>query len=176
MLKKVLRYKHVIGVGASLILGIIFTMAGFGKLLSPAETAGHFFDPFSPYPGIFTIDVVRLILYWLPRVEIIVGLLLIAGVASKITAAFSTVLIAGFVYSNSYLLTHGLGLQPCGCMGFDEYLLQAELTVRTSLYIDIGMMVLVVLILLYYPGGFARFSPWYVKKRRVGSEADEEGS
>jgi len=118
----------------------------------------------------------RLVVIWLPRIELIVGLLLIIGVAARLVAAFSTLLIIGFIYSNSWLLAHGLGLEPCDCFGFNEALMQVELTVRSSLYIDAGMLALVLLILFYYPGKFIQFHPWYFKSKIADSPTDKEVS
>ena len=166
---KLTRYQAPIAIGASLILGLIFGTAGVSKLLNPADTFKIFLDPFNPFPGLFTPEIARLVIIWLPRIEIVVGLLLITGVAARLVAAFSSLLIAGFIYSNSWLLANGLGLEPCDCLGRENALVQGEITVRNSLYIDFGMLVLVLLILCYYPGKFVQFRPRFLKSKTADS-------
>ena len=168
------RYKYPLAVGASLVLGLILGTAGLSKALNPAETFKIFMDPFNPFPGLFTPEMARMVIIWLPRIEIVVALLLIIGVAARLVAAFSSVLIAGFIYCNSWLLVHGLGLEPCDCLSLDAVLAQGEITIRSSLYIDIGMLALVLIILFYYPGRFVRIRPWYLKSRTVDNRTQEE--
>ena len=59
-------------------------------------------------------------------------------------------------------------------MGLDAVLEQGELTVRSSLYVDIGMLALVLIILFYYPGKFVRIRPWYLKSRTADNRTQGE--
>jgi len=148
-------------------LGLVFVAAGLGKLLQPAEAFKIFF---SSYPA-YLLDFLRpaffkAIFVWLPRIELIVGLLLIMGIAAKLMAAFSSVLIAGFIANNSWLLSQGLGYDPCsGCFGMLERITQARLSTVGALYLDIGMLVLVLIILFCYPGNFLTTRPQFFRKR-----------
>ena len=171
-----MRYKYWLGVGASLILGLIFGAAGLSKLLHPAEAFKIFFNPFSPFPSLFTPDMARMVVIWLPRIELIIGLLLISGVATKLVATFSSVLIIGFIAANSWLISHGLGFEPCDCFGGEEIIAQAELTVRGSLYMDIGMLALVLATLFGYPGKFLLTRPWYLRAKVVDDSMSKEVS
>ncbi len=89
---RVNQYKYPLAVGASLILGLILGTAGLSKVLNPAETFKIFLDPFNPFPGLFTPEIARMVIIWLPRIELVVGLLLITGVAARLVAAFSSLL------------------------------------------------------------------------------------
>ncbi len=144
-----MRSKYWIGVGASLILGLIFTTAGLGKLIHQADT----FQPFL-FPDYLAPALSRVVFIWLPYLELIVGLLLIIGIATKLVTTFATVLIAGFIANNVWLLTQGLGDKPCGCFGVAERMAQARLSVLGSLYIDIIMLALVLIILVYQQSNF----------------------
>jgi uncharacterized membrane protein YphA (DoxX/SURF4 family) len=155
-----------VGIGASIILGLIFVAAGLGKLLEQAEA----FKIFYYLPGaFFTPALADALSFWFPLIELIVGLLLITSVAAKPMAAFSLVLITGFIATNSWLLIQGLGDEPCGCFGIVETMAQFRLVVINSLYFDIGMLGLVLLILIYYPGKFSTFRPWFFGRRKMAN-------
>jgi uncharacterized membrane protein YphA (DoxX/SURF4 family) len=159
---KRLGYRNWVGVGAGIILGLIFIAAGLGKLLEPAGTLGVF----SNLPAAFsTPALAEVFSFWLPIIELMVGLLLVTSVAARPVAAFSLVLIAGFIAINSWLLSQGLGGEPCGCFGIAETMAQLRLVVMNSLYFDIGMLGLGLLILIYYPGRFLTLRPWFLARR-----------
>ena len=156
---KRLGYRNWVGVGASIILGLIFVVAGLGKLLEQAGTLGIF----STLPAAFSTPALAgAFSFWLPLIELIVGLLLITSIAAKPVAAFSLALIAGFIATNSWLLSQGLGDEPCGCFGIAETIAQFRLVVINSLYFDVGMLGLGLLILIYYPGKFSTLRPWFL--------------
>ena len=154
-----MRYRQWIGVGAGIILGLIFVAAGLGKLLQ-AEAFKIFFNPF---PSALAPAFAEAVFVWLPSIELIVGLLLIIGVAAKLMAAFSSVLIAGFMANNSWLLSRGLRYEPCGCFGWVE----AKLSIVGALYLDIGMLALVLIILFCYQGDFFNSYPWFWRKGEI---------
>ena len=155
-------YQPWVGIGAGILLGLIFIVAGLGKLLEQTGTL----EIFSNLPAPFsTPALVGAVSFWLPIIELVVGLLLVTSVAAKPTAAFSLVLIAGFIATNSWLLSHGLGEEPCGCFGIAETMAQFRFVVINSLYFDVGMLGLGVLILIYYPGKFSTFRPWFLARR-----------
>ena len=90
--------KHWLAIGASTLLGLVFVAAGLGKLLQPTEAFKIFFTSYPAYLVDFlTPAFFKAIFTWLPRIELIVGLLLITGIAAKLMAAFSSVLIAAFI-------------------------------------------------------------------------------
>ena len=153
-----MRYKYWIGVGASIILGLIFLISGLGKLLSEAES---FKTIFNPFPDVLAPVFANAVFSWLPYIEVIVGLLLIIGIAAKLMAVFSSVLIAGFITNNSWLFSRGLGYEPCECFGIMERIIHVELSTLGALYLDIGMLALVLIILLCYQSNFLDTHPWF---------------
>jgi len=160
-----MRSKHWIGVGASLILGLIFATAGLGKLLHQTEAYKLFFSP-----DFLTPALAKAVFIWLPRLELIIGLLLIIGVAAKLVTIFSSVLIAGFITNNVWLLAQGLGDKPCGCFGIAERIAQGRLSTLGSLYVDIAMLALVLIILFYYQSRFFNIYPWFLRRGRIAEK------
>ena len=162
-----MRYRNWVGVGASILLGLIFVAAGLGKLLEQAETLEIFYTLPAAFSTPALADAVS---FWLPILELIVGLLLITSVAAKPVAAFSLLLITGFIATNSWLLIQGLGEEPCGCFGIAETMAQFRLVVINSLYFDVGMLGLGLLILIYAPGKFSTFRPWFLARRKTADD------
>ena len=143
---------------------MIFIASGLGKLLSQAESFKAIFNPFPDFLSpIFTEAVFS----WLPVIELIVGLLLIIGVATRLMAVFSSVLIAGFITNNSWLLSQGLGYEPCPCFGIMERIIQVELTTLGALYLDVAMVALVLVILFYHPRTFLDIYPWFLGRNKT---------
>ncbi|MBA7611432.1 hypothetical protein ES703_18656 [subsurface metagenome] len=163
------RYKHWIGVWATMLLGLIFVAAGLGKLAYRPEA-------FLFSPDFFPSALVKAFLIWLPGIEIIIGVLLIAGIAAKFVASFSLVLIAGFIANNSLLLKLGLEGEPCGCFGIAETLAQERLSVIGALYLDVVMVALVVVILFCYQRSFFNIYPWFLRRGKIAEKKDRSGS
>jgi uncharacterized membrane protein YphA (DoxX/SURF4 family) len=146
-----MHYRNWVGIGAGILLGLIFVAAGLGKLLEQAETL----EIFSNLPAPFSTPALT-------------GAF--SSVAAKPVAAFSLALIAGFIATNSWLLIQGLGDEPCGCFGIAETMAQLRLVVINSLYFDVGMLGLGLLTLIYYPGKFSTFKPWFLARRKMAND------
>lgn len=99
-----MRYKHWLGLGASITLGMIFLVSGIGKLLLQGELFETYFPGFLDF---LTLDQTRLLFYGLPYAEIAIGTLLIAGFATKLIAALTALLIAAFIASNVWAFLTG---------------------------------------------------------------------
>lgn len=154
----IMGYKHWIGVGAGIVLGLVFVTAGVGKLLHQTEAFKIFFTPF---PGFLSPIFTKAVFIWLPRLELTVGLLLIFGIATKLAATFALMLIAGFITNNSLLLIQGHEYCP-SCFG-------PQVILRTSeaLFIDIVMLALVSIVLLCYQGSFFNVRPWFLRRSEI---------
>jgi len=159
-----MRYRYWVSVGACITLGLIFIVSGLGKLLSEAESFTTIFNPFPDFLAPFFAEA---IFSWLPFIELIIGLLLIVGISTKLMAVFSSVLIAGFIINNSYLISRGLGYKPCECLGIMERIIQVELSTTGALYLDIGMLVLVLIILFCYQSNFLNIHPWFLRRSKI---------
>ena len=156
-----MRYRHWLGLGASIILGIIFFTSGLGKLLVEAEL----FETYYPgYLDFLSLGQTRLLFYGLPYIEIIIGIFLILGFATKLTAAFSSLLIIGFIASNIWFITNGMGFEPCGCLGIFDRLFQSKLSTQQSLYLDMAMLALALITIVSYQRRFTDIYPWFVKR------------
>jgi len=156
------RYRYWVSVGGCIILGLIFVASGLGKLLSQAES---FTTIFNPFPDFLAPVFAKAVFSWLPYIEVIIGLLLIVGIAAKLMTIFSSVLIAGYITNNAYLISRGLGYKPCECLGIMKRIIQVELSTTGALYLDIGMLVLVLIILFCYRGNFLNIHPWFSRER-----------
>jgi len=107
---------------------MIFIVAGVGKLLMQSSSYEPLIYP-ARMPQLLS-DAVSL---GLPYAEIIIGLLLVCGIATRLSASISALLIAGFIASNFSLL--GIGVGTCGnCFG-----VAGGLTVYAALTLD-GIM------------------------------------
>ena len=146
-------------ISAGIILGLIFLAAGLGKLLNPMDSSIIFvFTDFLPN----AVD--KFIYQWLPRIEVLIGVLLITGIIARLVASLALVLTLGLIASNSILLVQGLGDKPCGCFGEAERLAQLSLSVTGALYIDIAMLILGFMVLLFYQSRFFNITPWFLRR------------
>ena len=66
--------KHWLAIGASILLGLVFVVAGLGKLLQPAEAFKIFFTSYPAYLVDFlTPAFFKAIFTWLPHIELQAG-------------------------------------------------------------------------------------------------------
>ena len=150
-------FKRWIGLGAAIVLGLIFLLAGVGKLLGQLEGSFIFFTPFAD----FLLPFAPEIYLWLPVIEIAVGLLLITGVLARPAAALAVGLIAVFMANNSWLISHGFGAEPCGCFGILEEIAQLRLLTIGSLGLDVVMLLLALATLFLARVSFFNINPWF---------------
>ena len=146
-------------ISAGIILGLIFLAAGLGKLLNPMESSIIFV-----FPDFLPNAVDKFIYQWLPRIEVLIGVLLITGIIARLTASLALVLTLGLIASNSIMLVQGLGDKPCGCFGEAERWVQLRLSVTGALYIDVVMLILGFMVLLFYQSRFFNITPWFLRR------------
>jgi len=146
--------------GPSVFLGLVLLLAGSGKL--PGQT--EFIDAL--LKSFWTPPVAYFIGYCLPWVEVTLGVFLLLGVFPRIAAALCLPLTAGFMAHNSWALSQGIEQFPqCGqCFGIWEELLGA-ISPLQALCLDIVLFCLALIILLFHPGGFLSFRPWFIKPK-----------
>ena len=145
--------------GAGIVLGLIFLVAGLGKLLNPMESSILFV-----FPDFLPNAVDKFIYQWLPRIEVLIGVLLITGIAARLVASLALALTVSMIANNSILLVQGLGDKPCGCFGEAERLAQLSLSVTGALYIDVVMLILGFMVLFFYQGRFFNINPWFLRR------------
>jgi len=152
--------KHLLAIGASVLLGLIFATAGLEKLIHPWEFLVTIFST-----GFFILSQAMVVSQWLPRIELMLGLLLMMGISAKFMASASCPLILGFIFYNIRAIRQGLDTD-CGCGALEllvgHYIeLEALSSSTTALYLDMGMLTLALIILFCYPGNFLTTRPWF---------------
>ena len=162
-------FRYWLTVGAGIVVGLIFVTSGIGKLLGQSAFLLNILLPVPLMPTVLA----TIIADWLPWVELILGVCLIMGVAAQVGALLSTVLVAVFITYNSWMIGNGLGYRPCGCLGVLDKVFLGELSTTQSLYIDIGLLILALIIYFGYQGGFFDVRPWFL--RRLGWQMPKEG-
>jgi len=152
--------KGFIILGSSIFLGLTLLVSGIGKIPGQAEFIDALLQSF------WTPPVAYFIGYCLPWAEVILGVALLAGVLPRIAAGLSLPLIAGFMANNSWALSQGIEQFPqCAqCFGiWEEWL--GTISPLQALCLDVVLFGLALIILLFHPGGFLTFRPWFVKRK-----------
>ena len=157
-----LRRRQWVSIGASIILGLILLTAGLGKILNPGQPVGIAFNPFSGFLATYLDQIVHVNL---PRVEVLVGALLLFGIAARLMAAVAGAMTLGYAANNAFLLSQGRGYEPCSCLGAIDRLIGAQLSTRGSLTIDIIMLILALVIIPGYRQDFLDMNPWFVRSK-----------
>ena len=164
-----MRYRYWLTLIASIVLGLIFITSGVGKLLGQSAFLFSVSSVLSMIPKLASV-----IAGWFPWVELIIGVLLITGIALQFVALLSTVLIAAFMFHNSWMIAHGMGYQPCPCLGVFERVFQGKLSTIGSLYVDIGLLILALVIYFCYQGNLFDIRPWFLRRGRMANRSLEE--
>ena len=105
------RVRDIVGTVARLGLAAVFLVSGVLKAIDPDAT----------YVAVRAYDVlpklgVALVAGVLPWLEIVIGLLLLAGIATRAVAVVSAVLLLGFIAGVTQAWARGLSID-CGCFG-----------------------------------------------------------
>jgi uncharacterized membrane protein YphA (DoxX/SURF4 family) len=146
-----------------LFLGLILLISGTGKLPGQAEFADVLLQSFwGPTMGFLIASL-------LPWAEVVLGVALLLWIFPRIAAILTLPLVLGFIANNSWALSQGMDKFPkCGyCFGiFEEFF--GAVSPLQSLIIDIALLIAALLIILFHPGGFLSFRPWFLRwKRKV---------
>jgi len=164
---KSIRFKRWVGLGAAIVLGLIFLLSGVGKLLNEYDVFFIFFTPFAD----FVLPFAPLIYLWLPVIEIAVGLLLVTGVLARPAAVLAVGLIVVFMANNSWLIAHGFGAEPCGCFGILEEIARIRVLTIGALVLDAVMLLLALATLFLAQVSFFNINSWFwAEKRSVNEE------
>ena len=105
------RLPDLIGLLARLILGVVLIWAGAAKVTSPAVSA-RAVRAFQILP----YDFAGYVGYGLPLLEILIGLLLVIGLFTRISAAVGGLLMLAFIIGIASAWARGLTID-CGCFG-----------------------------------------------------------
>ena len=135
-----------------IILGAIFIVASYDKILNPAEFAITI-DNYHIVPQVF-INISAIVIPWL---EFNCGLLLIIGVFNRASALTLIFLNVTFVFMLASALIRGLDIN-CGCFGTGS---------AVSLWRIIEDLILLALALYIYKSkeSFAALENFWIKKK-----------
>ena len=141
---------------------MIFLVTGFRKL--PVQTDAY---------TILLVVRKEPILLWLsdyvhvivPLLQIIFGFILISGVAARLTALASAVLIGVFIFNNIWLIREGVDPRSCHCFADAITRFLGGISNWEALYIDFAMLGLIFLTLTFYPEKWLSLQPWILRAR-----------
>ncbi|MCX5993615.1 MAG: DoxX family membrane protein [Chloroflexi bacterium] len=161
--------RSIISIVACLLIGLTLIFAGGGKLANLGQIPGQTEFLYLLIPDFlmtpeFALFMVEVFLPWiLPSVEIILGLLLVIGIWPRLIALLVLPLVLGFMANNSYMISQGLDKYPdCTCFGVWEQWL-GGLTPLQSMYYDVALFILAVIIIIVHPGSFFAHQFWINK-------------
>ena len=148
-----LGWLHWVSKLAVIFLGMIFIVAGVGKLLATNSLESFLL------PASIQFPFAQVVFGILPYLEIAIGALLVSGIAVRFAATVSLVLAVAFMVVNIIMVSSGLGTVLCGgCFG-----VAGKLSTYAALTMDIIMAVLSLNILFCYRGRFFNLVPWYLE-------------
>lgn len=161
--------RSVISIVACILIGLTLIFAGGGKLANLGQIPGQteFLDRFIP-DFLMTPEFARFVgmifIPWiLPIAEILIGIALIIGIWPRLIALLFLPLVLGFMANNSYMIATGVDKYPtCECFGIWEQWL-GGLTPLQSMYYDIILLILAVIIIVLHPGPFLSHQFWINK-------------
>ncbi|MFA5079098.1 MAG: MauE/DoxX family redox-associated membrane protein [Dehalococcoidia bacterium] len=161
--------RSVISIVACLLVGLTLIFAGGGKLANLGQIPGQteFLDRIIP-DFLLTPEFARFIglvfIPWiLPAGEVLLGLLLVIGIWPRLMAILVLPLVLGFMANNSYMISQGLEEYPqCECFGIWEQWF-GGLTPIQSMYYDVALFILAVIIIIVHPGSFFSHQVWMNK-------------
>ena len=154
-----MRYRYWIAFGSSILLALIFLVAGLGKLLGQSA----FLLEISSW--IISPRIAHLIATLLPWTELVLGTCLIIGIAPRFMACLSAIPVLSFISHNGWMISQGLGYEPCSCLGIFEQFFLGDISTVDALIIDIVLIVLALLIYFLYPYRFFSIRPWFYQRK-----------
>ncbi len=106
-----LTWMNVLGFLVRVALGAVFVYAGAEKIIHPATFAGDVANY-----RLLPREAVNLVAITLPWIEVVAGLLLVAGAWVRPSALIVTVLMCVFLIAIGQAVARGLNIN-CGCFG-----------------------------------------------------------
>lgn len=128
------------GLVARLTVGGVWVVAGALKLPDPAESV-RAVRAYRLLPE----SVVPVVGYGLPVLEVAIGLMLVLGVAVRLSAIVSALLLVAFLVGISAAWARGLQID-CGCFGSGGHVAAADTRYPEDIARDSGLLVLSVLL------------------------------
>jgi uncharacterized membrane protein YphA (DoxX/SURF4 family) len=127
------RLPDVIGLLARLILGVVLVWAGAVKVTNPAQSALAV-RAFKVLP----YDFAGYVGYALPVLEILLGLLLVLGLFTRVSAVLGGLLMLAFIFGISWAWAHGYSID-CGCFGGGGTIAASQTQYPLEILRDVGI-------------------------------------
>ena len=89
------------------------------------------------------------------------------GIVPQIASGVAVLLSAAFILHNGWMIANGMAYQPCPCLGVLGQIFGGELATISSLYIDIGMVIVALVVYFCYPGKLLNVRPWFLRWRET---------
>ncbi len=105
--------KEIIGLLARLIVGGVFIYAGVVKALAPVEEFAYAIESYQ----VINAKLSLWSAYLMPWIELWAGLLLAAGVFTRLSALFNGAMLVFFELLLGQAWLRGLPVTSCGCFG-----------------------------------------------------------
>ena len=96
-----------------LVLGLVFVVSGFEKLVSPYQNFLYVIQGYDFVPEVLEVPVAK----YFPWFELIVGLFLVLGLWIKVALFSSAAMVLGFMTFVSQAMIRKLPIDECGCFG-----------------------------------------------------------
>lgn len=120
------------------LLAVVFMSAALGKLGNRTAFTKTVFDyQLLPKRG------VHFVASSLPLIELAIGLLLISGIAVKLAALASSILLLGFMLAIGTNLLRGRRNVSCGCSGARSRKIGRKLLIRNAVLVALAFQIVV---------------------------------
>jgi uncharacterized membrane protein YphA (DoxX/SURF4 family) len=139
-----------------IVLGGIFIVAGAAKIshiVPEPGTGASLYDEMMQYQ-ILPHQLASAYAYVLPPIEVLIGILLIAGIFQKASSALAGLITLSFIIAKVSAMARGLDIEICSCFGSLVPLLKEQ-----SLALDFVMLVLAAQI-FFRREPFMEFGSW----------------
>jgi uncharacterized membrane protein YphA (DoxX/SURF4 family) len=127
-----------VSTGARLVLGGVFLVAGVLKAVDPQSSAAAV-RAYQLLPN----SLATVVGWGLPFAEIALGLLLLAGIATRAVAAAAAMLLVVFIAAVVSVAARGLSID-CGCFGGGGEVAPGQTAYGIELVRDAGLLLLAV--------------------------------
>ena len=125
-----------VSTAARLVLGGVFLVAGGLKVIDPQSSVAAV----RAY-RLLPVSVATLVGWGLPFAEIALGLLLLAGIATRVVADAAAVLLIVFIAAVLSAAVRGLSID-CGCFGGGGDVAPGQTAYGTEIVRDVGLLLL----------------------------------
>jgi uncharacterized membrane protein YphA (DoxX/SURF4 family) len=125
-----------VSTGARMVLGGVFLVAGGLKVIDPQSAV----EAVRAY-RLLPTSLETLLGWGLPFVEIALGLLLLAGIATRMVAAATAVLLLIFIGAVASAAARGLSID-CGCFGGGGEVAPGQTAYGVEIVRDVGLLLL----------------------------------